>query len=263
MCLAPPKAAPAAFLDEASGGLRRRGKATLAAARDAAVAVASAQSADAQTFDVNVADAPQPQQKQAAEEPAPSLFNDLLCLQTMWFQKQSGSTHEERLSSFYAPQAEACEFFVCFDGASTRAPSTSNGSGPLVHSSLSYPAPELMTRELWSIFSWSIYGLKRGNKLTRAKRAARAHVENKSSCASHSLLSPVVRPQDGFPPTNLNSLSLSLSLSLFLPSPPSPSSSTDDAFRSRFLWARKPMLAAAAARLSCGGSLPPPRSLVW
>lgn len=109
MCLAPPKAAPAAFLDEASGGLRRRGKATLAAARDAAVAVASAQSADAQTFDVDVdVKRQQPQLKEAAEEPAPSLFNDLLCLKTMWFQKQSGATHEERLSSFYAPQAEAC-----------------------------------------------------------------------------------------------------------------------------------------------------------
>lgn len=56
-----------------------------------------------------------------------------------------------------------------------------------------------------------------------------------------------------FPPTNLNFLSRCLSLL----------HSTDDAFRSRFLWARKPMLAAAAARLSCGGSLPPPRSLVW
>ena len=113
MCLAPPKAAPAAFLDEASGGLRRRGKATLAAARDAAVAVASAPSADAQPcFDVpGVAETPQ--QPAAPEEPAPSLFNDLLCLKTMWFQKQTGSTHEERLSSFYAPQAEACEFFVC------------------------------------------------------------------------------------------------------------------------------------------------------
>lgn len=106
MCLAPPKAAPAAFLDEASGGLRRRGKATLAAARDAAVAVASAQSADAQPFDVNNVDVKQ--QPQDADEPAPTLFNDLLCLKTMWFQKQSGSTHEERLSSFYAPQAEAC-----------------------------------------------------------------------------------------------------------------------------------------------------------
>ena len=37
----------------------------------------------------------------------------------------------------------------------------------------------------------------------------------------------------------------------------------DDAFRSRFLWGRKPMLAAAAARLCSGGSLPPPRSRVW
>lgn len=116
MCLAPPKAAPAAFLDEASGGLRRRGKATLAAARDAAVAVASAQSADAQPFDVNNVDVgdvkQQPHQKQQdADEPAPTLFNDLLCLKTMWFQKQSGSTHEERLSSFYAPQAEACTLF--------------------------------------------------------------------------------------------------------------------------------------------------------
>lgn len=116
MCLAPPKAAPAAFLDAASGGLRRRGKATLAAARDAAVAVASAHSADAETeFDVVNVNVAAPQQQPAAQqgegEPSPSLFNDLLCLKTMWFQKQSGSTHEERLSSFYAPQAEACEFF--------------------------------------------------------------------------------------------------------------------------------------------------------
>ena len=115
MCLAPPKAAPAAFLDQASGGLRSRGKATLAAARDAAVAVASAVSADAEpaaAFEV----AETPQQQPSQDEPSPSLFNDLLCLKTMWFQKQTGSTHEERLSSFYAPQAEACEFvFSMFD----------------------------------------------------------------------------------------------------------------------------------------------------
>ena len=109
MCLAPPKAAPAAFLNEV-GSLRQRGKATLAAAARAAAAVASAPSAD--DFDVAENDAAA---AAAASKPAapssssPSLFNDLLCLKTMWFQKASGDTHEERLSSFYAPQAEACE----------------------------------------------------------------------------------------------------------------------------------------------------------
>ena len=114
MCLAPPKAAPAAFLNEV-GSLRQRGKATLAAAARAAAAVASAPSAD--DFDVAENDAAA---AAAASKPAapssssPSLFNDLLCLKTMWFQKASGDTHEERLSSFYAPQAEACEFSLIF-----------------------------------------------------------------------------------------------------------------------------------------------------
>lgn len=111
MSLAPPKAAPLAFLDEA-GCLRRRGKATLAAARAAAAAVASAPSADVETFandDDGKGDAASSQQQ--PKETAPSLFNDLLCLKTMWFQKASGDTHEERLSSFYAPQADACKFF--------------------------------------------------------------------------------------------------------------------------------------------------------
>ena len=139
MCLAPPKAAPAAFLEDASGGLRRRGKATLAAARDAAVAVASAHSADAldvNNVDVKIADAAQ---MQPAKEPAPSLFNDLLCLKTMWFQKQSGSTHEERLSSFYAPQAEACKFVLVFSRRNRGRTLT----GGLKYLSLSVSVPEL------------------------------------------------------------------------------------------------------------------------
>jgi len=67
-----------------------------------------------------------------------------------------------------------------------------------------------------------------------------------------------------FPTSSNNSPFSSLStLSFSKKHPLSPLYLSDDAFRSRFLWARKPMLAAAAARLSCGGSLPPPRSLVW
>ena len=37
---------------------------------------------------------------------------DMTCLSTMWFHKTKGSTHKDRLESFYGPQAHACRFIA-------------------------------------------------------------------------------------------------------------------------------------------------------
>ena len=47
----------------------------------------------------------------AVMETIRNLCNDVQVLKSIWFGTITGSTHKERLESFYGPQAHVCEFF--------------------------------------------------------------------------------------------------------------------------------------------------------
>lgn len=107
MCLAPPKAVPA-FLQDGHI-FRKRGKATLAAARAAEEAATLNKNVDilpSGDVDVDV------DVKANTKSGSSTLLDDIVCLKTMWFSKSKGDSHEERLSSFYAPQASACTLLI-------------------------------------------------------------------------------------------------------------------------------------------------------
>ena len=46
----------------------------------------------------------------AVMEVVKNLCNDAQVLKSIWFGKITGSTHKERLESFYGPQAHVCKF---------------------------------------------------------------------------------------------------------------------------------------------------------
>lgn len=47
-----------------------------------------------------------------------NLCNDVQVLKSIWFGKITGSTHKERLESFYGPQAHVCKFVYLFANSS-------------------------------------------------------------------------------------------------------------------------------------------------